>query len=67
MYNFIAIIRFISKHLQKYVNCRLSRLASWSSGEGTSIVIQSDYGYIILVGVASGFLLTWQAIQVESE
>lgn len=40
-----------------------SQFASLSAGS-VFVEIQNDYGYVVLVGVASGFLLAWQAIQV---
>ncbi|KZS17874.1 Uncharacterized protein APZ42_015866 [Daphnia magna] len=40
-----------------------STFASFSD-LGPVVEVKPGYGYVILVGVASGFLLSWQAIQV---
>ena len=42
--------------------------SKFSSGvaTGTAILVEipSDYGYVVLTGIASGILLAWQSIQV---
>nr|CAH0109515.1 unnamed protein product [Daphnia galeata] len=35
-----------------------------ATGTATLVEIPSDYGYVVLTGIASGCLLTWQSIQV---
>ncbi|XP_032782651.2 microsomal glutathione S-transferase 3 isoform X1 [Daphnia magna] len=41
-----------------------SRFTALASGTTTVVEIPSDYGYVVLTGIASACLLTWQSIQV---